>query len=348
MRNLFIFLISIYSSGLFAQACDIQTLGLGVAPGSTMPVAVGETSVLEFSIFNNGNDDNCEVPINGVEAILAMPAIDIFEIVGIAPGTSLTYFSVTSMNATELILENTLAAIPDGMGDFNIQVEVIATNVGSAEASLNIQDFGSTSNNIANDEGAQLLTATMSLPVRIKSFGLTGMECDNATLAWTTASETNNDGFVVERSFGDLSNFTDVGFVKGKGTVAGESSYEFTDEYPNDIIEPYVYYRLRQVDLDGGSKTFDVIKGKRDCDFYIDGFVVTPNPASNETFIKSDLDRAELRTAAIINNVGQIVDRIQVTTSNQKINLEGYQPGVYSVRMEIDGKITTKRFIKVQ
>ena len=70
---------------------------------------------------------------------------------------------------------------------------------------------------------------------------------DQVLLKWETFSENNNDYFAIERSL-DGSHFTEIGRVPGKGTQTTESKYEHWDS-------PTIgqnYYRLRQVDFDGG------------------------------------------------------------------------------------------------
>ncbi len=66
-------------------------------------------------------------------------------------------------------------------------------------------------------------------------------------LEWTTTEETNNAGFYIERSR-DGRQWTDIGYLKGNGTVATLTAYTFQDTAPFPGIN---YYRLRQVDLDG-------------------------------------------------------------------------------------------------
>jgi hypothetical protein len=71
---------------------------------------------------------------------------------------------------------------------------------------------------------------------------------------WITASETNNDYFVVEKSK-TISDFSEVGRVEGAGNSNTELQYELSDVNP---FEGLSYYRLKQVDFDG-SETFSQI-----------------------------------------------------------------------------------------
>ncbi|MFN8714755.1 MAG: hypothetical protein ACK5Z2_18045 [Bacteroidota bacterium] len=86
------------------------------------------------------------------------------------------------------------------------------------------------------------------LPVEWLSFSALCNE-GNVKINWTTASEKNNAGFTVQRSF-DAQEFTDIDFVSGNGTTSMPHSYSFTDlNTPTGII----YYRLKQTDYNGSS-----------------------------------------------------------------------------------------------
>ena len=87
------------------------------------------------------------------------------------------------------------------------------------------------------------------LPVSIFNFGGT-IKRLQAYLNWSTASESNNKGFYVERSK-DGQNFTSVGFVKGVGNSNKINNYSYTDATLKDINVTTTYYRLKQVDVDG-------------------------------------------------------------------------------------------------
>ena len=84
------------------------------------------------------------------------------------------------------------------------------------------------------------------LPVKLTSFNAE-LEGRKVLCAWETASEINNDYFIVERS-ADGSNYVSIGTVKGAGNSTYVSYYSFTDEEP---LSGNNYYRLKQKDFDG-------------------------------------------------------------------------------------------------
>jgi hypothetical protein len=135
-----------------------------------------------------------------------------------------------------------------------------------------------------------LATATVTvtdipLPVELLTFMATD-QLKSVKLDWTTASETDNDYFSVERSL-DGEFWSEIGQVKGSGTTTSVTAYTFTDHHP---VVGYQYYRLRQVDFDGEFEYSKVILVLRsgDSSFALD---VYPVPlTSEELFLATDGD----------------------------------------------------------
>lgn len=85
-----------------------------------------------------------------------------------------------------------------------------------------------------------------TLPVSLSSF--TGELKSNVNhIAWTCASETNNDYFTLERS-SDGVTFQTVARIDGHGTTSGQTSYSFDDR---SFPSTWNYYRLTQTDFNG-------------------------------------------------------------------------------------------------
>jgi|GEM_PF-773687 len=106
----------------------------------------------------------------------------------------------------------------------------------------------STNNGIAS----YLLVNDDIVPVELTSF-TAHCETDEIHLNWRTVSETNNRGFEVERKMNtdpDLSIWSTVGFVSGKGTSTEENHYSFIDAL-SGVKRGEVSYRLKQFDYDG-------------------------------------------------------------------------------------------------
>ncbi|MGI4866411.1 MAG: hypothetical protein ACRYFZ_20970 [Janthinobacterium lividum] len=94
-----------------------------------------------------------------------------------------------------------------------------------------------------------LTGASSPLPVQLTAFTATAAPSQAAVaLAWTTASELNSAAFEVERSL-DGRTFTRLGTVAAAGSSSSARSYGLLDaQLPGAAL---LYYRLKQVDLDG-------------------------------------------------------------------------------------------------
>jgi len=86
-----------------------------------------------------------------------------------------------------------------------------------------------------------------SLPVELQYFNAVA-KGKEVSVDWVTASESNNDYYVVEKSRDNIE-FEEAGSVKGSGNTIASRSYSFTDRQP--YLQEVSYYRLRQVDYDG-------------------------------------------------------------------------------------------------
>ncbi|MEQ8904342.1 T9SS type A sorting domain-containing protein [Ekhidna sp.] len=90
------------------------------------------------------------------------------------------------------------------------------------------------------------------LPVELLYFNATPK--NGVSLSWATATEINNDHFIIERSE-DGSHFYEIGKVDGNGDSNETIEYTFTDKF---AFAPVEYYRLKQVDFDGQFEYFEV------------------------------------------------------------------------------------------
>ncbi len=86
------------------------------------------------------------------------------------------------------------------------------------------------------------------VPVELASFAATSKD-GSVILDWSTATETNNKGFEIERKAADAG-YSTVGFVEGSGTSTNIKSYSYTDA---NLQAGKYTYRLKQIDLDGTS-----------------------------------------------------------------------------------------------
>lgn len=115
-----------------------------------------------------------------------------------------------------------------------------------------------------------------SLPVTLADLTATTNE-GAVQLDWSTASETNNSYFEVQRSIDPAAGFQKIGTVTGNETTTSTSTYEFTDENPG---EGMVYYRLLQVDADGTSAFSPIVVVELEVSTELE-VAVFPNPIAS-------------------------------------------------------------------
>lgn len=93
------------------------------------------------------------------------------------------------------------------------------------------------------------VTQTNPLPVELSYFAGSSQGNTNV-LQWKTQTELNNDFFVLETST-DASNWMELSRIDGAGT--SHNSLSYTYQHTN-FAKTTNYYRLKQVDFDGGYK----------------------------------------------------------------------------------------------
>lgn len=122
---------------------------------------------------------------------------------------------------------------------------------------------------------AHLAGVQQPVPVELVSF--TAQETgEGVALHWTTASEQNNHGFIIQKQSGGAP-FRDIGFVAGAGTTSTSHGYTFIDR---TITASHTSYRLKQIDLDGSFAFSPIVtvKHSRAADVY--ALSVYPSPVS--------------------------------------------------------------------
>jgi uncharacterized repeat protein (TIGR01451 family) len=169
------------------------------------------------------------------------------------------------------------------------------------------------------------------LPVVLTAFTASAVQNRDAQLSWTTASEVNSASFNIERSFDGVS-FTKVGQVAAKGTTALASTYAFTDAAVAARTTGAVYYRLKQVDLDGTS-TYSPVRTVSFTKVASLALSLYPNPAQYAT----GLDLSQLPASAsyqvqLLDATGRLVRSATVSGGQvQPLDLHELATGTYHV-----------------
>jgi hypothetical protein len=92
------------------------------------------------------------------------------------------------------------------------------------------------------------------LPIELIDFSVIYKE-DKVYINWLTATELNNEWFVIDKSTDGYS-WKEFNRVKGQGTVNTPTSYQLID---TDVVQGYNYYQLKQIDFDKQEKYLGIV-----------------------------------------------------------------------------------------
>ncbi len=183
------------------------------------------------------------------------------------------------------------------------------------------------------------------LPIELVSFTA---NCNgrSALIEWTTATEKNNDFFVLERSH-DAVNFKEIARVAGAGNSIEPISYAYTDF---GVRNGNNYYRLVQVDYDGTSTASEIIVAN--C-LGTDGepeVLAYPNPFGDDITLRFENFGNIQATVEVYDMLGRMVHTQKVNCSQNDyevvLRLAGLSDGTYNVRISANEFVLNRQVIK--
>ncbi len=188
------------------------------------------------------------------------------------------------------------------------------------------------------------------IPVNLISFS-GQVSGSKVMLSWMTATETNNKGFAVERSFGD--NWAEMSFINGHGTTSERSTYNYTDDFTNNAYQGIVEYRLKQVDFDGTysySRTVMINLNIKSQGYYLAQNY--PNPFNPSTKIRFNIPEESRVKLSIINNLGEVIEQLADGETPQgtyeKVwNASKFASGIYYVSLSAESEVSDQTYLKV-
>lgn len=235
------------ASGAGTQELNTTNSGcLGTENQSTwFYLNIGTGGTLEMTIDPSASDDYDWAiwgPYSDVTAAANCPPINSPTRCSFALGTG-----NTGMN--NVATDNSENSSGDGW--------VSSLNVSDDEIYILVIDNFSASNTPfdLNWGGSAVLDCTpITLPVDLTYFNGKKKEVTNL-LYWETATETNNDYFILEHSVDGFA-WSEITKMNGAGNSTEINNYSFDHrDFPKTIN----YYRLTQVDFDGKRETFEIV-----------------------------------------------------------------------------------------
>ncbi|MCC7431048.1 T9SS type A sorting domain-containing protein [bacterium] len=202
------------------------------------------------------------------------------------------------------------------------------------------------------------------LPVELISFSAEQFG-NSVKIFWKTASEFQNNGFILERS-SDSKNFKVISSylvnpdLKGKGNSSTENSYAFTDEEVN-LGNTYIY-RLYDVDFDGQrtlsgemSVTLNFGETEEKTNFRYSLDQNFPNPFNPSTTISYTLAKANNVKLEVYNTKGELIRTLVNEKQNKGSHTSNWNgkdergnavsSGVYFYKLVAGNFVETKKMI---
>lgn len=194
------------------------------------------------------------------------------------------------------------------------------------------------------------VTMPLLLPVQYLSFDAL-VNAETVLLKWATGYELNNSHFEVERSF-DMNSYNTAGLVLDGFTTNGSGkSYQFKDNSAQLKGRSMVYYRLKQVDIDGKATYSKVLAVRLQAKSDV-AMQVSPNPFTEDVTIRFTATENGTAQMRITNLAGQTMLSKQSTITKGYNNikmesLSGLAAGMYMVQLTLNGTlINNQKLIK--
>ncbi|MFT3911591.1 MAG: T9SS type A sorting domain-containing protein [Ferruginibacter sp.] len=181
------------------------------------------------------------------------------------------------------------------------------------------------------------------LPVKYLSFDAVAAN-KSVGLKWVTVWEMNNGHFEVERSF-DRNNFKTIAMVLDGFTGADNNkTYQYKDNAAEIQGRTIIYYRLKQIDIDGRVDYSNILAVRMDGKAGATTMQVSPNPFVKDMMVRFNATVDGASEIRIINMLGQpVLSRKSIVSKGynniQLTDLDKLIPGIYVAQLIIDGVV---------
>ncbi len=211
-----------------------------------------------------------------------------------------------------------------------------------------------------------LLTHSLlwTTPLAVEFIGIEASIQDlKVVLTWSTATETANLGFILERKTDSLAsweshaNYLNDDALVGQGTVSTQSNYTYTDSLVTNGIT--YFYRISGIDYANNIGLLDSlsilveevgIKPMVPSDFILTAY---PNPFNPRIAISYKLSASSHINTSIYNTQGILVKKLIngfVEAGNHEIiwDATGMPSGVYIVTMRVENTVKSQKIALIK
>ena len=154
---------------------------------------------------------------------------------------------------------------------------------------------------------------------------------DGVQLHWSTAAESQNSYFEIERSL-DANHFSDIGRISGARYSAAVQTYSWLDTAE---LSGEVWYRIRQVDDDLKASYSKIVEIRLGNNVSVK---MSPNPVATLLHVKLPVGWNSSKELRIFNMKGQLMLRQSVNGTTADLNCSGLRVGVYILTLYAGGQ----------
>lgn len=167
-------------------------------------------------------------------------------------------------------------------------------------------------------------------------------------LIWSTATETNNQGFEILRSVqNDNNSWEKIGFVPGFGTTTEVHNYSFVDESPQSGKYQYI---LKQIDFDGMFTYSNIIEVTVDAPtkFSLEQNYPDPfNPSTTFRYSIPNESKVVIKVYDILGNEMETLVNEEKPAGTYEVEFDGtgLPSGIYFYQLKTGKFLETKKMV---
>ena len=323
----------------------IDSVGANITSYLDNTVSQGVSYNYRVSAYNiSGQSDYSNVTY--VTSILPAPTNLAGQIFSGPPLSVILNWQEVSNNELGFVIERD----NEGLGNFET-LDSVASNVTTYEDTnivISVDTFYYRIYALSRDTVSDYSNlAEIIIPVELVSFTASTSK-GTVTLNWSTATETNNNGFEIQRKL-ENSAWEKISFVEGHGTTTETQNYQFIDNI-SDIKATSLAYRLKQIDYDGSYEFSDEVEvtNLAPTDFALHQNY--PNPFNPVTVIKYSLPQESVVAIKVYDMLGEeimtLVNKKQEAgTYNIDFNGSNLVSGIYIYQMKAGSFVKTKKML---
>jgi hypothetical protein len=183
------------------------------------------------------------------------------------------------------------------------------------------------------------------LPVELFSFKAF-LQLNTVELEWSTATETNNQGFEILRATNDTE-WNKIGFVPGYGSTTETKQYYFTD---NDIKPSKYQYKLKQMDYNGTFNYSPIVEVEIPLVHKYSLEQNYPNPFNPITTIKYEVPEKNFIMVKVYDVLGNEIAtliNVEKASGSYEVVFDGSRlpSGIYFYKIQAGDFSATKKMI---